>query len=101
MVIDLETVAEAKSPKLPDGLEEVLKTCTQSALDDHHCFTPASDMFCIGAMLDGLSHRMVSHPSEAAVSFIEDLMAKRLTAFTAVDRLRMEWKSGSRDLMPP
>lgn len=53
-VIDMESVAEVSSAALPVDFEQVLKTCTPSALDAQRHYTEVSDIYSIGTLLEGL-----------------------------------------------
>lgn len=88
MVIDLESVAELTQKSLPEDTCSALKTCTSKALDAAGCFTALSDMYCIGALLQE------GYPTACSLqsaSFIQNLMAKELTAEAALEFLRHEW----------
>ena len=87
MVIDLESAAAA-SPlvKLPPGFANILRTCTQSALDDG-CYTTRSDMYSIGVLLEEACGR----PSQAGAAFIRQLKQKALSAAQALHHLQTVW----------
>ncbi len=87
MVIDLESAAAA-SPlvKLPQGFANVLRTCTQSALDDG-CYTTRSDMYSMGVLLEEAYGR----PSQAGSAFICQLKQKALSAAQALHSLQTAW----------
>ena len=84
MVIDLES-ATAASPlvKLPRSFANILRTCTQRALDDG-CYTTRSDMYSIGALLE----EACSRPSQAGTIFIRQLKQKALSAAQALHLLQ-------------
>ncbi len=88
MVIDLESVAELTQKSLPEDTCSALKTCTSKALDAAGCFTALSDMYCIGALLQEAYPTACSLQS---ASYIQNLMAKELTAEAALEFLRHEW----------
>ena len=87
MVIDLESAA-AISPlvKLPQSFANILRTCTQSALDDG-CYTTRSDMYSIGVLLEEACAR----PSQAGAAFICQLKQKALSAAQALHSLQTVW----------
>ena len=51
-VIDLESVTNSAAKPLPKDFHNVRKTCTAEALDNLGRFTPLSNMFCIGILLE-------------------------------------------------
>ncbi len=88
MVIDLESVAGLTQERLPEDFHHALKTCTSEALDAAGCFTALSDMYCIGVLLKEAYPTVCSLQ---AASFIQSLMAKKLTAEAALEYLQYEW----------
>lgn len=88
MVIDLESVAELSTSRLPEEFHCVLKTCKPEALDALGCFTALSDMYCIGLLLDEAHTSHISPPADA---FVRKLMAKEMTAEAALVYLRHQW----------
>ncbi|KAL3130715.1 hypothetical protein ABBQ38_000064 [Trebouxia sp. C0009 RCD-2024] len=87
MVIDLESVADVTAKRLPKNFHNVLKVCNAEALDADGRFTPLSDMYSIGVLL---REAHVSVNSQA-VTFIDKLMDKELTAEAALIWLQREW----------
>lgn len=87
MVIDLESAAWASNAALPKDFQFKLRTCTVVALNSQRCFTIASDMHCIGQLLQ----RAAFSPSSAAQAFIDLLIQKRLTAGRALQHLQTQW----------
>lgn len=88
MVIDLESVADLTAERSAGNLQYGLKTCNADALDADGCFTPMSDMHCIGVLLQD-AHASCNSPQ--AYTFIHKLVAKELTAEVALMWLRHEW----------
>lgn len=85
ILIDLESAAPVSSERL--SADNCLRTCTTAALDQGR-FTTASDMYCIGKVLQEARPLEVS---QAAVSFIDNLVGKRLTAVEALHELETSW----------
>ena len=88
MVIDLESVADDTAKRLPKNFQHILKTCTAEALDASGCFTPLSDMHCIGLLLKEAQVRVTSIQAD---TFVHKLVAKELNAEAALMYLRNEW----------
>ncbi|KAK9840050.1 hypothetical protein WJX74_002569 [Apatococcus lobatus] len=87
MVIDLESAAAALPlVKLPQSFANILRTCTQSALDEG-CYTTRSDMYSIGVLLEEACGR----PSQAGAAFIRQLKQKALSAAQALHSLQTVW----------
>ncbi|DBB14133.1 TPA: hypothetical protein ACH3X3_001085 [Trebouxia sp. C0006] len=87
MVIDLESVADVTAKRLPENFHNVLKKCNAEALDADGRFTPLSDMYSIGVLL----REALVGVSTQALTFIQKLMDKELTAEAALTWLQHEW----------
>jgi hypothetical protein len=87
MVIDLESVADVTAKRLPENFHNVLKTCNAEALDADGRFTPLSDMYSIGVLL----REALVGVSTQALTVIQKLMDKELTAEAALTWLQHEW----------
>lgn len=93
MMIDLESMANSAAKPLPKDFHDVLKTCTAEAVDNLGLFTPLSDMFCIGILLEEVVNSRATPYSVQANHFIQchKLLGKELTATAALMFLQREW----------
>lgn len=85
MVIDLESAARSCDVKLPKDFSDVLKTCSPAALDDSK-YTPASDMYSIGCLLE-TALDLLDLSSAAPWASIDNLQHKLLDAGKALEDL--------------
>lgn len=68
-VIDLESVARVSDERLPEDFELKLRTRTPSVLNRRGCFTPASDMHCIGQLADTVAPAPSRAPRASLICF--------------------------------